>query len=720
MIRSRIGTAAVFLAVLSCLPALGAQSATKIIDNGPDADKLILAVLGDGYAAADQTQFNQDVNRLVMRGIFGHDFFEENQNAFNVYRVNLISAVSGVTRRVYDENGTPADPRDDRVVSTIRKDTPLRFIYSGSWAHCWLEPSSGTRSRINRALSRYAPGADFAIILLNEDGPGGCGGGGRAVVTRSESWPVVAHEMGHGFGGLRDEYAKVGRGCFKHRIEGPNVSTRLDRGRVYWKRFIAPTTALPTLRLPGMDPNRTVGMFEGGNTYEKCVYRPVYNCRMNGNSPLFCPVCYTVMKTILREPLAHDFSRALAGDFDGDGRTDILVHNGDDLAIFRTRAPTHELDHYWTANNEVPAASGSVPWPSRARDRHWVADVNGDGRDDVVVFNPGDDWPTPRLGILRARIGGLECVARYDGVVPGYWTLKRNDTFAIADFDGDRRSDLYVFNGTDWSDRWLGLLRSTGSGLTLTTKHRNDLSGWQMQKNDAYRVADFDGDGKDDLFAINTFDWSTGYLGMMRSTGADVTRVRLYTTNLPGRPLARGDRFHVGDFNGDGMDDLFVFNGADWDRPYLNLLRSGGNHLARVATYNPISNGVPGWVLRGGDQFVVGDADRDGRADLYVFNTRDWSTEYLGALRSNGVGLTCTNYAADRVGSWNLAGADTILAANFEGASRGTPDLFIRNPTWFGLIRWQGVTGPFVLDRLYHHWIYSPLYDAEPWSDGLY
>src|SRR5215467_12624891 len=76
----------------TALAACVAPTCTKIIDNGPDGGKLILVVMGDGYAAADQTKYDNDVNSLVANGVFGNDFFRENQNAFNVYRLNLISA----------------------------------------------------------------------------------------------------------------------------------------------------------------------------------------------------------------------------------------------------------------------------------------------------------------------------------------------------------------------------------------------------------------------------------------------------------------------------------------------------------------------------------------------------------------------------------------------------------------------------------------------------
>src|SRR5262245_50879544 len=71
-----------------------APTCTKVIDNGTDAGKKVVVIMGDGYTAADQAAYNTQVNNMVTNGLFGHDFFEEQHNAFNVYRLNLQSTDS--------------------------------------------------------------------------------------------------------------------------------------------------------------------------------------------------------------------------------------------------------------------------------------------------------------------------------------------------------------------------------------------------------------------------------------------------------------------------------------------------------------------------------------------------------------------------------------------------------------------------------------------------
>src|SRR5688500_9499552 len=131
------------------------DSVTQILRSGLVGAKKNIAVLGDGFADSDQTTYNNKVDELLIDGVFGNDYFYEDLQAFNIFRVNLISADSGVSQRVYDEKGTPADGSDDTIVSTTLRNTALGYIYSGSWAHCWLENGADTSTRVQDALNTW-------------------------------------------------------------------------------------------------------------------------------------------------------------------------------------------------------------------------------------------------------------------------------------------------------------------------------------------------------------------------------------------------------------------------------------------------------------------------------------------------------------------------------------------------------------------------------------
>lgn len=164
-------------------------------------------MIGDGYAAADQAKHINDVNKLVINGVFTHDFYRDNIRAFNVYRLDLVSNASGVSR--------PSAPSD----------TALQTIYSGQWNRCWIEESNNTSDLLNAALN-VIPKNDYVMIVDNESGFRGCRRGNRLYVTSGVGWDVVAHEYGHDIGGLFDEYSDASRPQYNGVEYGPIVNTR--------------------------------------------------------------------------------------------------------------------------------------------------------------------------------------------------------------------------------------------------------------------------------------------------------------------------------------------------------------------------------------------------------------------------------------------------------------------------------------------------------------
>ncbi|TMQ05922.1 MAG: hypothetical protein E6J91_39405 [Deltaproteobacteria bacterium] len=271
-----------------------------LLDNSAAGPKKTLAVIGDGFDEVSLGSYQGWVQHEVMNGVFSHDLYRDLKSASNVIRIDLISLDAGVSQRRYDEHGTPSVASDDTIRSTVLKNTRLGFLYSGSWAHCWLEQQSFTAARIAKVLARFAPNFDYVLVLLNEGGQGGCGGGGQQTVTRGENWTTIVHEFGHGLGGLADEYSQQGLHFTGTSFAQPNCSIAGTRPGLTWASKVAAGVPLPTTTTPsGWNDNQNVGAFEGRGTFETGLFRPVKNCRMRSNEPPYCPVCAEVMRNVL-------------------------------------------------------------------------------------------------------------------------------------------------------------------------------------------------------------------------------------------------------------------------------------------------------------------------------------------------------------------------------------------------------------------------------------
>ena len=560
---------------------------------------------------------------------------------------------------------------------------------------------AGTGQKVQDALDTWVPDYDLVVVILNEAGFGGCGGGGFQIVTLGSSWAVMAHEFGHGTGNLADEYCARPGSYTGGEPGAPNLTINTNRATLKWRQFVDPATPVPTgtgacadynaaPKPAGWSNSDDAGLFEGGGTWSLGIYRPAVNCRMRGNSPPYCPVCYTRMKSNAEPFAQHTFQNVYAGDFNGDGKDDILVHSGNAIHIYRSNGS--QLDVVFSAVERVPGS-----WQFTPGDRFFVGDFNGDGKDEVAVFN-GTNWVMEYLGLLvDDGANGLKLIALRQ--LDAGLGLHARRPLLRGRLQRRRQEGPLRLQRLELGDPVRGDARSTGTGFALKRYDAN-MPGWEMRPGDRHVVGDFSGDGKEDLWVFNGSNWSIPYLGMLRSNGTSLSMSKRYDGTMPGWQMRANDRHYVGDFDGDGKADLYVFNGTNWSIAYLGMLESTGSQLSMTRRYD---GNAPGWQMRAHDMHWIADVNRDGKADLFVYH-QDWTPEYLGTMISSGTDLVSA-WKEDWVGEWNLGTVDRFEPCDFEGVG-GRRDLIVHNTDWLGMIRATTLS----LRRIYHKWIHNYRY----------
>ena len=258
-----------------------------IMQNGPAAECIDIAIMAEGYTAEEMDIFMQDA-RTACNEIFRYEPFTSHKKRFNVVAVKNISKQSDVSV-----------PQDD-----VWRETALNSNFMTFYSPRYLTTNSVHLIHDNLIGVEY----EHLIILANTDTYGGGGIYNSYTLTTAHNpyfKPVVVHEFGHSFGALGDEYfyehEDHAANTYKLGYEPweQNITSLVDFDSK-WKDMLDKKCEIPTEPTEKRKKNYTVGVYEGGGYMTKGMYRPAVVCRMRDNEATqFCPVCQRAIERII-------------------------------------------------------------------------------------------------------------------------------------------------------------------------------------------------------------------------------------------------------------------------------------------------------------------------------------------------------------------------------------------------------------------------------------
>ncbi|MFC6021388.1 FG-GAP repeat domain-containing protein [Plantactinospora solaniradicis] len=192
----------------------------------------------------------------------------------------------------------------------------------------------------------------------------------------------------------------------------------------------------------------------------------------------------------------------------------------------------------------------------------------------------------------------------------------RDNTGRLGDFNGDGKDDVLAVDGSG------SMYVYPGNGVALGTPYYVG-NGWHSMS--SINVGDLNGDGRDDVLAVD----GSGSMYVYPGNG-----VALGTPYYVGNGWHSMSSINVGDLNGDGRDDVLAVDGSG------SMYVYPGNGTALGARYF-IGNG---W---NGVAFVnVGDLNGDGRDDVLAVDGSGSMYVYPG----NGAALGARYFIGN---GWN-------------------------------------------------------------------
>jgi hypothetical protein len=251
-----------FMLLTGGLPGVWGAPVTTVLNNGDPANRVDLAILGDGYTAAEMSQYATHVQRLL-QGLFAQEPFLEYQGYFNVHRIDVVSAESGAD---HPEWNPPAF-----------KNTALGATYS-----CAGIPQlicvNVSAALTMAAESLSAAQRDLILVLVNDPTYGGSGGAIAVASTHTAVVELVLHELGHSFGLLADEYGGPPPPVCDASVEPPepNATREMAPTLIKWASWIDASTPIPTFTTAPGSP----GLYQGAKYCDYTHFRPTYNSKM--------------------------------------------------------------------------------------------------------------------------------------------------------------------------------------------------------------------------------------------------------------------------------------------------------------------------------------------------------------------------------------------------------------------------------------------------------
>jgi len=304
------------------------------------------------------------------------------------------------------------------------------------------------------------------------------------------------------------------------------------------------------------------------------------------------------------------------GDFNGDGKLDIAVANGNTQSV---QILLGNGDGTFSTGSSFSVGSSPASQPTSI----VVGDFNEDGKQDIAVGVSPDSIIEVFAG---DGTGNFSLVNTITSVINPV-------SLAVSDFNQDGFLDLAVANGQD-NTVTVFLGRGNGSFWITSTPPATALSGPAQ-----IIVSDFNNDGIADLMIVNSKnDTITTLPGRGDGTWGKVAAPLLLTS----APTAVA----AADFNGDGKMDIAVVSQAGNN---VTVFFGNGNNTFQPGVAYPTGTGP--------DSVVVGDVNGDGVLDLVTADSTAGTVSILLGVTGGTFG-TATDFTTG-------GGSQSIVIGDF-------------------------------------------------------
>ncbi|HEY3975421.1 MAG TPA: VCBS repeat-containing protein [Candidatus Sulfotelmatobacter sp.] len=360
-----------------------------------------------------------------------------------------------------------------------------------------------------------------------------------------------------------------------------------------------------------------------------------------------------------------DSNQALLGDFNGDGKKDVVK-----MTYAQGEGTVYSLSVVLSNGDGTFHAPQLTAAPNNVDDPIVVGDVNGDGKDDIIMVHPGGDCAS--AAARKSTPPTFGCGSTFDVLLSngdGTFTLGSNYFISdynlngglLTDVNGDGKLDILAIDSENPASVISVLGNGDGTFQTPTTYAT--LSGAAPNN---INFADFNGDGKLDFEG----SVSNQVMVYLASGNTFLSPVALVTSDTVYDSCGES----TGDLNGDGNPEIVSVNCGD---NTLTVYVNNGDGSFQTGAY--YGNAGDEYMYPG--TATIADVNGDGKNDVVLGNSYSGS---ISVFLGNGDGTLTTPTVGFNTGGYPWTAP---LVADFNGD--GLADI-IEPDDWFSLVLLSG------------------------------
>ncbi len=349
-------------------------------------------------------------------------------------------------------------------------------------------------------------------------------------------------------------------------------------------------------------------------------------------------------------------AKALPGDFNNDGNTDIALTGVSGWASIPV-AFSNGSGGFTVTN---AASATFAHWATVPNAQPFTGDYNGDGRTDIALAG-GMGWASVPVALSNGN-GTFTVINGTAGPAFGGWASTTSVEIIPGDYNGDGRTDLALTGSPHWSS--IPVAFSLGNGnFNVTNAAVPSFPGWAGTGGTKLAAGDFNADGRSDLAVVGGPGWNTVPVAFSTGAGGFSVTNSGVGGNFNGWSITAGVRLVAADLNGDARTDLALTGPGGWASIPVAFAQGSGNW---VVTNNTVAN-FPAWAVLATAKVIAGDFNNDRLVDLGLSGPGGWSTLPVAfSLGSGGFNVTnnAINTAATQFATWAASKNVKIISQN--------------------------------------------------------